>query len=403
MKKILVVPSWYPTDIERFPGTFFREQARILENEFEFFVLYGLPRYYPSIRNFAFKRLQGQKLISPPEGNIFYFAQIYFGKIARYFPILKIFIERVNDYLFKKAFQNEFQKLIQKGFSPDLIHSHDILWGGIAGSFLGNNNNIPTLLTAHSILMLNYCNDNLKRLIKDTFKNTRKILVVSEHLKRNILMNDINCQPEVIGNLVNDDLFQIQRGERKPIFTIIFVTWHGFIKDNDTFFKSIKHLIEENVTDFEIIVVGGLINKTREIQENPVLSLAKEYKVENYCKFMGFVSREQMCFLYNSADLFVSTSISETFGVSAGEALCCGLPIVATKNGGMEDFLTERNSMLVNVQDHKAIAEAILKIKNNKIHFDPLQQRKSIVDKYGKKEFKKSLIAIYNDLISTRK
>lgn len=247
--------------------------------------------------------------------------------------------------------------------------------------------------------MMKGYNEYWQNIIRSTLKNASKILVVSDYLKKNILINGIYCKPVLIGNLINDDLFQIKRSNENQFFTIIFVSWFGYIKDNDTFFKSIKHLVEINISDLKVIVIGSLLKSIGENKENPLINLAKEYGVENYCKFYGFVSREQMCLLFNKADVYVSTSISETFGVSAGEALCCGLPIVATKNGGMEDFLTKENSVLVDIQDYEAIAKAILKIKNKEIIFNPMQQRKSIVIKYGKIAFKERLSFLYKELM----
>lgn len=146
MKKILIIPSWYPTDNNWFLGSFFREQARIFENEFEIYILYGLPRYFSFSRLLKFRRFTPEKLLTPPAGILFYYPQIYNGKILGYFPITQRIIDRINYLLIKNAFQVEFEKLIYKGFSPDLIHSHSILWGGIAEAIWEQGIKYPPLL-----------------------------------------------------------------------------------------------------------------------------------------------------------------------------------------------------------------------------------------------------------------
>ncbi len=51
----------------------------------------------------------------------------------------------------------------------------------------------------------------------------------------------------------------------------------------------------------------------------------------------------------SSADVFICTSISETFGIAIREALMCGVPVISTKNGGAEDIINYKNGFLVNL------------------------------------------------------
>lgn len=52
--------------------------------------------------------------------------------------------------------------------------------------------------------------------------------------------------------------------------------------------------------------------------------------------------------LYRAAHAYVSPTRSECFGLTELEAVCCGLPVIATNYGGYLDFLTQQNSFLVN-------------------------------------------------------
>jgi glycosyltransferase involved in cell wall biosynthesis len=45
-----------------------------------------------------------------------------------------------------------------------------------------------------------------------------------------------------------------------------------------------------------------------------------------------------------------------------GEALCCGLPVIATNVGGIPELVTPENSLLVPPQDDTALAAAFLAI-----------------------------------------
>jgi len=51
----------------------------------------------------------------------------------------------------------------------------------------------------------------------------------------------------------------------------------------------------------------------------------------------GKLSPDDMCRLYNVADVLVNASSSEGFGLSCAEGIMCGLPIVVTVTGGLQD------------------------------------------------------------------
>ena len=86
-------------------------------------------------------------------------------------------------------------------------------------------------------------------------------------------------------------------------------------------------------------------------------------------------------------DVLVSTSTSETFGLSMLEALMCGVPVIATNSGGNQEFLTTSNSILIENKDYNALADAILKIKNGNILVNKQFLRESGLNKFGVKPF----------------
>lgn len=55
----------------------------------------------------------------------------------------------------------------------------------------------------------------------------------------------------------------------------------------------------------------------------------------------GYVPEEHKVDYYNLADVFVSPSALEGFGLSVGEAMSCGLPVVASRRGSIPELLTD--------------------------------------------------------------
>lgn len=64
-------------------------------------------------------------------------------------------------------------------------------------------------------------------------------------------------------------------------------------------------------------------------------------------------------------DIFVSTSLSESFGLGIAEAMAEGLPIVATHVGGIPELVTQETGRLVPPKDPEMLAEAIIKLLEN--------------------------------------
>ena len=68
-----------------------------------------------------------------------------------------------------------------------------------------------------------------------------------------------------------------------------------------------------------------------------------------------------------SGGVFVNASLSETFGLTLIEAAACGLPVVATKEGGPRDIVANcKNGTVVDVSDTNNISEALNTILDNK-------------------------------------
>lgn len=89
-----------------------------------------------------------------------------------------------------------------------------------------------------------------------------------------------------------------------------------------------------------------------------LLALRKKLKLEDNVQFLGFID-DAADFLAN-IDLFLSSSISEGLPLSAIQAMVAELPMVATRCGGYEGLITDReNGVLTEIGDPDAIAEAI--------------------------------------------
>ena len=83
--------------------------------------------------------------------------------------------------------------------------------------------------------------------------------------------------------------------------------------------------------------------------------------------FHGFLSRPELVDHYYNADVFAFPPIwNEGFGCTPVEAMAAGTPVVATRSGGIVETVRDRETgFLVEKNDCRALAEAILKLLEN--------------------------------------
>lgn len=122
--------------------------------------------------------------------------------------------------------------------------------------------------------------------------------------------------------------------------------------------------------DATLVMAGQDKGMQKEIQ-----ALAQKQGIDNATRFPGFLDAEAKMREGNSADIFLNTNRIDNTPVSVLEACAMGLPVVATKVGGIADLLTDgETGMLVPDDDDEAMSQAVTSL----LSYPDLAERLSV-------------------------
>lgn len=88
---------------------------------------------------------------------------------------------------------------------------------------------------------------------------------------------------------------------------------------------------------------------------------------------VGFVNgREKLAMLYSASDVYVTTSLEDSFNQTVAECMACGTPVVAFNNGGIADIIDHKqNGYLAKIKDTKDWVSGVKYVLENVDNFSP--------------------------------
>lgn len=257
-----------------------------------------------------------------------------------------------------------------------VISSQDPFEMGFVGALLKLFFNLPLHVQVHTDLMHKYFNrssllNKVRFFIAEfVLKYSDRVRVVSERIKKSIEPFAKNIDVLPIKTLINKDF---SGGVEKPFpFTLLMVCRLEKEKNIETIFQAIKNLNN----DVGLCLVGdGNQKKNLEI-------LANNLGLKDRVKFAGW--QNDLTPYYKMADVFISASLYEGYGISTVEAAYFSKPLILSETGVAEEiFKKDEAAFICDAKNERGFAKSILNFYQNKDLAEKMgQSAKFSVDKH---------------------
>ncbi len=380
-KNILFLSSWYPDRITRTNGDFVQRHAEAASNIHRVVVLFV--RYDPNLKS-------GKEIIERTDKN-FSEIYIYFGMRARSSAGLSKILKYLKYYFWG------YRYLRKKYFDPDLVHANIIFPIGIIAYLFRLIYKKPYLISEHWSSYLDINNMHIpywqKRVDKTIVKYAERILPVTKNLRDSLINLGYKSQYNIVPNVIDTEKFVPSEIQVMNKSFIHLSSLNDRIKNISGLIQAVKQLSETR-KDFTLNIFGAedLIKHKAHAEELGLL--------DTFLFFHGEIDRSEVPDQLQKNICLLMFSNFESLPCVIIEALSCGIPVISTDVGGIKEYISEKEGILIPRGDVEKMVESMNFMLDNYNTFDKSHLREYAVSNFSIKSIALQLDAIYQSLLA---
>ncbi len=300
---------------------------------------------------------------------------------------------RIQDHGFAKALKH----ITAKYGSPACVHFHCVM-EAISGMKWCMDRNIPYIITEHNSPVEE--GEEVYERMCEAYRNADAVIAVSSALGRDI-SDSYGCDRYiVIPNIVDLSAFRYDPADEdagmksgSQPFKFVTAAQMKEGKGYDTLIRAYAALNDSTGRDTHLTILGDGAKRAE------TEALAKELGIFEQVSFFGAYKRERFAEELKNCDCFVLPSRSETFGMVYTEALASGVPVIATRCGGPEDFVDETNGILVPVDDVDALVKAMQTMMDTVDRYDRRSISDTCIDRFCATKVTDQIIQVIDEIM----
>ncbi|MBE8564347.1 glycosyltransferase [Vibrio sp. OPT20] len=380
---ILVLPSWYPNFYKPALGSFFKQQAELLQRK-------GNVVGVIAIQPINIKTIFEHKKLSFFKG--FDESEIIPTFKHQYLEVPKIHSVKEGYKLW--VFKKWFKKYVLKHGWPDIIHLHSFLNGELA-RWIKNEYGIPFVVTEHYTgFARGALNISQKNMAQKVFYDSSVAIAVSNEFSK-LLEGSYNLPFQYIPNIVDTEVFKLKNKSSCDSFVFTNIAYFHKKKNQLELVRAFALAFADNNRVKLNIVGGGSEYKN-------LCSLVKDLNLESQVTIKGSATKNEVIDILRNSDAFVLSSEFETFGVVIIEAMSCGLPCIATKCGGPESIITSENLGILCEKNRESLSSSMLSLYENYSYYSPENIRRHVKENFSEDAVYSKLINVYSSILEEK-
>ena len=204
-----------------------------------------------------------------------------------------------------------------------------------------------------------------------------KIICVSRPSKKDIV-EEFLVDPEKIEVILN--CIDIRKFIPNPS-TLFIENQIITTASADIHLKGLKYLILALPNIIYVFPKTSLTLIGRSPSDSKLRKLITDLSLEDKIAFRSGITEEEIVNLYHSSEIAVIPSLYEGFGFGAGEAMACGIPLISTHSGGLEEVVGDSAEKILPASTEE-IESAVIKLFSS-------PDRKTELSKMGRERMEK--------------
>ncbi len=269
-----------------------------------------------------------------------------------------------------------FKRLVKK-LRPDIIHSGYLWQAGAVAAYSGFHPHL-SMAWGSDVLVEPGKNPLIKKLVRKVVTTADHIQCDAEYVKTKII-SDYGVASDkftVFPWGIDLKMFSVLdrasccRGLGIPAdkFVVLFSRPLEPIYDLNTLLDGFHSFCEDKEDVIMLIAHEGSLLPV-------VKKYAEQYGLDNKIRLTGWIPNDKIPRLFNAADVFISTSLSDGTSLSLLEAMACGKGLVLTKLPSIMEWVGDENGLLINTESPDEVCSALNKYYHNR----------SLISLHGKK------------------
>ena len=276
-----------------------------------------------------------------------------------------------------------WKSIERSGWRPDIVHAH-------FGSTLlpyAREKGIATIYTEHSSHRNRILPAEKARQLREIYESCDAVVAVSRSLA-DVIKQNTGISARVISNCADCSLFSVPRRKHDG-FRFVFAGNLIPSKRADLVLEAMSQIKE----DCELVIFGS------GAEEEMLRRRAAQLPDGKTVVFRGRCDRSELAKTYSESDCFVLPSDRETFGVAFVEAMAAGLPVIATRCGGPEDFVTPETGRMIPTDDTAALTDVMEWMLHNAGQYDPVAITEYVHSRFSPEIIASQLTGVYEEVL----